>query len=185
MRGRTRKADIAVSTPSLFPSDAKRRFTTTTADRFRHMSERYAKKKLPPPPFTLAQLRQHISDAIVDGAFRCRYCNRVCDISEVALDHATPIIRGGSLGLDNIEIPCAGCNSAKGELTAAEFAALMDFLERVIPFARTDVLDRLAKYGKLVSAKRKADMLLRNQGQFPKASKKVKPPLVRQIEEAF
>lgn len=177
-----------MSTPSLFPSDAKKRFTTTTADRYRHMTERHERKGLPPPPFTLAQLREHILDAMndrYDGAITCRYCRRVCDISEVELDHAIPLSRGGSLGLPNIELPCAACNAAKGEATSEEWTLFMEFLEKVIPFARPGILDRLAKYGKLVSAKRKADMLLRNQGQFPKKATKVKPPMVRAIEEAF
>jgi hypothetical protein len=176
-----------VSTPSLFPSDAKRRFTSTTADRYRHMTERVEDKGLR-VPFSLAQLRDHVLTAMGDnygGALKCRYCTKICDLSEVALDHAIPLARGGDPGLENIELPCARCNAAKGEATSEEWTAFMQFLFEKLPFARTDILHRLATYGKLVSGKRKAEMLLRNQGQFPAKKTKVKPPMVRAIEEAF
>lgn len=177
-----------MSTPSLFPSQSKTLFMNTTLSRYRHMVERHERKGIPPPAFTLLELREHILEAMkdrYDGAIRCLYCGRVCDISEVELDHATPLSRGGWLDLENIDLPCATCNAAKGEATREEWTLFMEFLEKVIPLARPDILDRLAKYGKLVSAKRKSDMLLRNQGLFPKKAKKEKPPMVRAIEEVF
>lgn len=174
-----------MSTPTLFPTDAKRRFTATTADRFRHMTERHAKKKLPPPPFTLSELREHIIALATNGSFQCRYCRGWFDISEVALDHAVPFSRGGGLGLDNIEIPCAPCNAAKAEMTPQEFEALLAFLETKIPFARTDILKRLREHSKLLAGKRKAEMLLRNGGEFPKKTKPGKPALVAAIDDDF
>jgi hypothetical protein len=177
-----------MSSASLFPNQQKSKFVTITADRFRNMGVRLVKKKLPPPPFTLAQLRDHIYRLLgerYDGAIRCKYCGRICDLSEVELDHAVPIARGGSLALSNIEAPCAQCNSAKGESTSEEFAEFMKLRER-IPFAFDDLYNRLAKYGKLVAAKRKSDMLLRNQGQFPaKKPKPGKPPIISAIDEVF
>jgi 5-methylcytosine-specific restriction endonuclease McrA len=176
-----------VSTAPLFPAEAKRRFTAITGDRYRNMSVRLEKKGLC-IPFTLAKMRDHILDAMgdrYDGALKCRYCGKVCDISEVALDHAVPLARGGSPDLSNIELPCAKCNAAKGECTAGEFQELVAFLENCIPLARTDIIDRLAKYGKLVSAKRKSDMLLRNNGQFPKKARALKPPITKMLDEGF
>jgi hypothetical protein len=178
-----------MSTPPLFQSDARKKFMTTTADRYRHLSERLSKKKLPPPPFSLAQLRNHILEAMGEsytGGLRCPYCGRVCDISEVEFDHRVPLNRGGGLGLDNISAPCAGCNSAKGQSTDAEWVRFMGFLERELPLARVDILHRLTMYGKLVSGKRKAEMLARNGGQMPaKKPKPGKPPLIAVIEEQF
>lgn len=177
-----------MSTPSLFPSDARKRFMSTTADRYRNLTVRHEKKKLPPPPFTLAQLREHIYRAMgerYDGGLRCRYCGRICDLSEVALDHATPITRGGSLGLGNIELPCANCNGQKQEMTPEEFSEFLKFLERAIPLARVGILKRLQEHSKLLAGKRKAEMLLRNEGQFPKKAKKEKPPLVAAIDDVF
>jgi HNH endonuclease len=152
-----------------FPSIAKSRFLTITLSRFRHLKERHQEKHLPPPPFNVAQLRCHLLDVMgerYDGAFKCPFCGRVCDISEVEFDHMVPLSRGGGLGLDNIGAPCAKCNSAKGEATAQEWTLFMEFLERVIPLARPDILHRLATYGKLVSGKRKAEILAKIGGQM-------------------
>jgi hypothetical protein len=96
-----------------------------------------------------------------------------------------PLIRGGSLGLANIELPCSTCNAAKGEATGDEWALFMNFLFEKIPFARMDILHRLSTYGKLVSGKRRAEMLLRNEGQFSQKVKKLKPPMVQVIEDNF
>jgi 5-methylcytosine-specific restriction endonuclease McrA len=173
-----------MNTPSLFPSDARNRFIATTGDRYRHMKDRVEGKGLR-LPFTLPQLREHILDAMGGshgGALRCRYCGRVCDISEVDLDHAVPLVRGGLPDLSNIELPCSGCNGAKAEMTPEEFSELLKFLERVIPYARTDILKRLREHSKLLAGKRKAEILLRNQGQFPKKVKKQKPSLVMSDE---
>lgn len=178
-----------MTTASLFPSQQKSRFMTLTASRYAHLCERLERKDLPPPPFSLAQLRNHVYDAMgerYDGAIKCKYCGKVCDISEVEFDHGVPIERAGSLELDNIEFPCARDNAAKGLMTSHEFAELMLFLERVLPMARTDILHRLATYGKLVSGKRKAEMLLRNGGKFPpKKAKAAKPPMIAAIDEHF
>jgi hypothetical protein len=176
-----------MSTASLFPNHQKSRFLEITGQRYRAMQARLQRKNLPPAPFSLDQLRNHILDRMgwrYDGGLKCRYCGRVCDISEVELDHVVPIIRGGGLGLDNIEAPCAYCNAAKGQATAAEWDLFMAFLEKEIPFARTDILDRLAKYGKLVAAKRMAEALARSKGE-PTKKKPGKPPLVAAIDEVF
>jgi hypothetical protein len=176
-----------MSTPPLFQSDARKRFMTTTADRYRHLTERLERKKVP-LLFTLAQLRSHILDAMGDsfsGGLRCRYCGKICDISEVALDHAVPLSRGGSPLLSNIEMPCQNCNSQKGEREPWEFEALLVFLETKIPMARPGLLKQLQEHSKLLSGKRKAEMLLRNGGNFPKPKKPGKPPLIAAIEERF
>jgi 5-methylcytosine-specific restriction endonuclease McrA len=177
-----------MSTASLFPNHQKSRFLEITGQRYRAMQVRLQRKNLPPPPFTLAQLRTYLLDVMgdrYDGAMKCRYCGRVCDISEVELDHEIPLSRGGGLGLDNIGTPCARCNAAKGQSTSEEWTLFMQFLEKNLPFARADILDRLSKYGKLVSAKRQAEMLARSKGEPTKKRKPGKPPLVAAIEEVF
>jgi len=46
-----------------------------------------------------------------DGA-RCRYCGRTD--GPLHIDHITPIARGGSNELANLQVLCAPCNRAKG-----------------------------------------------------------------------
>lgn len=173
---------------SLFPDRDKRRFTEITGQRYDAMRVRLAKKGLPLPQFTKEQLRHLLYLRLGEdygGAIRCKYCGKMCGVEEVHFDHAVPLIRGGSLDLSNIEFPCAQCNSAKGEMTPQEYLSLLTFLEQQIPLARTDIMHRLSTYGKLVSGKRKADMMARNNGQLPPKKKKQKPPLVAAIEDKF
>lgn len=139
----------------LFPDAAKSQFMTLTRQRYAGMAARMERKKLPPLPFTLADFRGHVRAASGgDGAFRCRYCGGWFTIAEVSADHAIPLSRGGWIGLDNIEYPCARCNSRKGSLTPDEFLALMEFLEKRIPMGRADVLERLEKAVQLMAGQR-------------------------------
>jgi 5-methylcytosine-specific restriction endonuclease McrA len=174
--------------PTLFPKEAKSRFLTITGDRYRNMVARLAKKHMA-VPFNGRDLREHVLDHMgdrYDGALKCPYCRRVCDISEVEFDHATPLSRGGSPGLDNIEYPCAACNAQKGEMLPWEFVKLLDFLEHALPLARTSILKRLQEHSKLLATKRRSEMLIRNHGVPPaKRPAPGKPPMISAIEEAF
>ena len=134
-------------------------FLATTSSRYNNMRARLEKKKLPPPPFTLDELRRDILSVMggkEDGAIECRYCKGIFTIEEVAIDHATPLSQNGSLGLDNLDYPCGPCNDRKGGLTLAQYSALLAFLETQHPIARRDVLSRLQKANALAQGARRA-----------------------------
>jgi 5-methylcytosine-specific restriction endonuclease McrA len=142
---------------ALFPKSAHTVFLDVTRTRYGSMVERYKKKKLPPPPFTLEEFRfdmLKVMDGHEDGAIQCRYCRLWFALDEVAVDHATPLSRGGGLGLDNLDYPCRADNNRKGSLTVKEYEFLLAALERVHPLARQDVLSRLEKANQLAAGQR-------------------------------
>lgn len=176
-----------IGTGALFDRDAEKRFKTMTAQRYGSIQVRMLKKGIP-QTFTLPKFRAHILAKLggcADGAVRCRYCGAVCDLADVALDHAEPLIRGGSPGLDNLELICQPCNDAKGGLFPAEYEALLAFLEREIPLARTEVLKRLRQSVKLAAGMRHnmgRISALKKSGAWQQAGKKRKAVAV---EEEF
>ena len=91
-------------------------------------------------PFTLQQLRLHVVPAI--GA-PCGYCGKRLTSANFSLDHQKPVSRGGSSGLDNIEVTCKSCNTAKGEMTGVEFSRLLALLSEFESVVGADVLGRL------------------------------------------
>jgi HNH endonuclease len=140
----------------LATAKARSEFMRVTSSRYSGMRARLKRKQLPPPPFSLAELRTDVLSVMenrVDGAIVCRYCKGVFPISDVALDHATPLSRGGDAGLSNIDYPCMPCNDRKGGLTLEEFESLLSCLGN-IPLGRTDVLKRLQQSTKLAAAAR-------------------------------
>jgi hypothetical protein len=144
-------------TGALFAEDAHGAFMRLTGSRYDSMDNRMEHKKLPPLPFSKAQFRSHVLAALggfEDGCCRCRYCGGYFTIKEVQADHAKPIERGGSIGLENIEFPCGPCNQQKGECTPDEFLALLRFLQNAIPLARLNILERLQSYSKLTAGLR-------------------------------
>jgi len=138
-----------VGVGALFGDDAHKTWMSLTSSRYGAMMDRLAKKKLidrEHPPFTCDQYRQQLLAAMngqEDGATQCRYCRGYFGIKDIGSDHAVPLHRGGSFGLDNLEFPCKRCNSIKGKLTPDELLLLMEFLETKIPLARMEVLNRL------------------------------------------
>jgi hypothetical protein len=126
------------------------------------MKGRPAVKRLGGLPFTMDEFRQDIlsvlSNGMKDGVVQCRYCKGFFTIAEIAADHANPLSRGGSLGLDNIDYPCINCNRAKGSMRPEVFLKLIAFLETEIPESRTDVLGRLSKAISLAVAARRSQV---------------------------
>jgi len=140
-------------TGSLFPQSAKTTFLNVTRQCYAHMQERFKKKGLPELEFTKEQFRSHALAAFnnqFDGFVRCRYCLFFFTISEIAVDHAIPLSRGGGMGLDNLEYICKADNDRKGGLMPTEYLALLAFLETQ-PFARIEVLKRLEQSVKLAA----------------------------------
>jgi hypothetical protein len=156
--------DKPIGSGSLFEDRAHKQFYDVTRARYSSMSDRMKRKKLPPLPFTLEEFRQDVLSVMggkEDGPIICRYCKRAFTINEVAVDHANPLSRGGSAGLDNLDYPCRPCNNRKGSMTMDEFTKLLAFLE-TIPYARIDVLKRLEQSVALAAGAR-ADMAIKNE----------------------
>jgi hypothetical protein len=157
---------------ALFHQHRHQAFMILTASRYNGMRARLARKKLPPPPFTLDEFREDalgVMGGKEDGPIKCRFCLGWFTLAETAIDHATPISRGGSLGLDNLDYPCGACNDRKGSLTVAEFAALLAFLGTQHPLARQDVLARLQKANALAQGARRAIVQLKKLKEGKKA----------------
>ena len=153
----------------LFGNKAKRGFLSLTGSRYDGMVTRLAKKKLPPLPFTKEEFRAHVLAALGgydDGAIQCRYCRGFFTLADLAVDHAKPLSRGGSAGLDNLEYPCKSCNDRKGSMSPDEYLRLLAFLE-TIPLARIDVLKRLEQSVKLAASARRGIMLASKGKQEP------------------
>ena len=165
-----------MATPSLFPDSAHKMFTEVTGRQYQSMKARLKKKKIPPPPFTLGQFRADILGVMggkENGVIQCRYCRTHFTIEGIAVDHATPLSRNGSTGLDNLDYPCRPCNNRKGEMTVDEFKKLLAFLE-TIPLARISVLKRLEQSVALAAgARSNAGVIgeLKKTGEWQKVQK--------------
>lgn len=131
--------------PKLFETP-QQYFTRITGQRYTAMRVRLQKKGLPDLSFRALDLRAHLLQAMNNdygGVIQCRYCRYFFGLADMNIDHAIPLSRGGSAGLDNLEYPCRPCNNRKGSLTPTEYLALLGFLETTIPLGRQDVLKRL------------------------------------------
>ena len=113
-------------------------FLRRTKDAFFNQCKRFGPGRL---DYALADLRLLAMDAIRLGP--CPYCGSRLTDKSVSFDHATPICRGGSPEFANITVCCLSCNTAKGPLTAAEFRALLAFLQSFSPAAATNTIARL------------------------------------------
>lgn len=143
-----------VGTGVLFPKSAHDEFMSVTRTRYSGMVERLKRKKLPVLTFTLDEFRQDILSVMggtEDGAITCRYCKMAFALDGIAVDHAKPLSRGGSSGLENIDYPCRADNYRKGAMTMQEYGSLLSFLETQHPLMRQDVLSRLEKAVQLAS----------------------------------
>ena len=159
----TRNQKPSIRAGALFPQSAHETFIELTRRQYGNMVGRMKKLKLPPPPFNLDAYRHDILGVMggkEDGAIECRYCHRFYTIAEIAVDHAKPLSRGGSAGLDNLDYPCAADNDGKGGLEVDEYLDLLGYLEKVHPLARKDILSRLKKANALAASARRAQALV-------------------------
>lgn len=44
----------------------------------------------------------------------CQHCGKLCNESEIEIDHKTPISKGGKTVPDNLQVLCRNCNRKKG-----------------------------------------------------------------------
>ena len=95
-------------------------------------------------PFCEADLLRWMEKRFpLDGVRPCPYCGAAIDSLSASLDHAQPISRCGSLGLDNLDAICEPCNRLKGALTSAEFKELRQWIDRQNIAAAEDIVGRL------------------------------------------
>lgn len=152
---------------SLFPKSAHSRFMEATLRQYGNMKNRMRKKLKDDKyelPFNLKEYRDDIlsvMDGKEDGATECRYCRKFVTVEDLAVDHAKPLSRGGSPGLENLDYTCRPCNNRKGELEIDEFKKLLAFLE-TIPLGRIGVLKRLEQSVALAAGAR-ADMAIKGE----------------------
>lgn len=144
---------------SLFPKSAHSIFMESTLRQYGNMKNRMRKKLKDDKyelPFNIKEFRSDVlsvMDGKEDGATECRYCRKIITIEDVAVDHAKPLSRGGSPGLDNLDYICRPDNNRKGELEIDEYKKLLAFLE-TIPLARISILKRLEQSVALAAGSR-------------------------------
>ncbi len=106
------------------------------------------------PQFTRADLRSWLEAKALGGAaaWRCEYGAPGCSggkfalgISEVSLDHRTPVSKecGGLTTLDNLAIACRHCNGIKGSLEPGFFRSLVELIRPWPKHQQSAVLTRL------------------------------------------
>ena len=59
---------------------------------------------------------------------KCRYCNTILLVSNMACDHIHPLSLGGDSTNKNLQMICMRCNTRKGPLTDKEFNKLLKWL---------------------------------------------------------
>lgn len=56
--------------------------------------------------------------------YRCAMTGRILEPNTASVDHIYPVSRGGSFGIENLQIVHAQVNTAKGTMTTQEFVAV-------------------------------------------------------------
>jgi 5-methylcytosine-specific restriction endonuclease McrA len=126
---------------------SQRHFMLKTKDFYHHHKSRARQAGHMALPFSLSELREICSQAL---GRPCPYCATTLDIRNLSLDHAIPVCRQGSWGLDN-QVPCCKrCNQIKGPLDSLEFTSLLNLLRAWDPKAKANLLSRLYVSGKKV-----------------------------------
>jgi hypothetical protein len=71
-------------------------------------------------------------DGSEEGVARCAYSGVPVTALDLRVDHAIPISRGGSLGLENLCVTTDSANREKGGLTGEEYRNLLSNLEGLL-----------------------------------------------------
>ncbi len=91
-------------------TDEQRKQQRLDASRRNHLRRRGAGK--PPHKFDLARMLC-LQDA------KCAYCRKL--LTEYHIDHKTPVSRGGTNDIENLQMTCPKCNMQKGAMNHEEF----------------------------------------------------------------
>lgn len=83
----------------------------------------------------------------------CEYCRLPYALSDLHLDHRTPLARGGLHKLSNLAAICSRCNLLKGALLEGEYRSLRCYLRTMTHPAAAEDLQRRLISGSAVYAK--------------------------------
>ena len=61
---------------------------------------------------------------------KCRYCNTILLVNNMACDHVHPLSLGGNSTPANLQMICMRCNTRKGPLTDKEFSKILRWLSK-------------------------------------------------------
>jgi 5-methylcytosine-specific restriction endonuclease McrA len=79
-------------------------------------------------PYELVTIAKAVAAGLLEQT-HCFYCKARLE-GMYALEHKTPLERGGAHSLENITKACMGCNEIKHILTVEEFIRFLNFLEQ-------------------------------------------------------
>ena len=65
--------------------------------------------------------REEFEEKVRFREYRCHYCGKQFPRKQLYREHLTPLIRGGSNDINNIEPACYRCNFSKGTRTEEEY----------------------------------------------------------------
>ena len=76
---------------------------------------------------------------------RCKYCDNILKVSNMACDHSIPLSYGGDSTLENLQMICGRCNTRKGPLTDKVYRKFLGWLKRQNKNSRDYILRKLAR----------------------------------------
>ena len=101
-------------------------------------------------PYTLDELRELVRQALERGT--CEYTGEKLRLTNLQLDHRTPIVAGGAWELSNLATVTQSVNWQKGNMTEREFLRLMRGAQKVLrPESFHDFKRRLSTGGKFLN----------------------------------
>ena len=78
---------------------------------------------------------------------KCRYCNTLLLVNNMACDHIHPLSLGGNSTPENLQMICMRCNTRKGPLTDKEFGKLLKWLSKQKSALAKYVLKKMSSRG--------------------------------------
>ena len=79
---------------------------------------------------------------------KCKYCDRILNVSTMVCDHIIPLSKDGESTPKNLQIICKQCNTRKGPLEEKDFCLILDWVKEQTKEIQAYVLKKLAKGGK-------------------------------------
>ena len=73
--------------------------------------------------------------------YKCQFCLKSPDLSELTIDHLVPLARGGLDEITNYVTCCRSCNRAKADRPLEEFAQLVNVKLEDLPVHGDPVID--------------------------------------------